>query len=233
MKKINRKKYVGSIVATVLTTALILIGSFAGATNLLAKASKVEGRTVAPKTNLAPVSIYDEENLLRISIEDVGKYHGDISFCAVVGFRATQFAIAQLWKDEIPKRKDFKIISAFPGKGSQDAFEFITRAKTRKDFNLKLPEGTSPQNLSIDNLVFTFTRKSTGKQIKIWVKEEIFPIGYKEFFNLRKKAKFDKMATPKEKKAFKLAKQELKEIVMSLPVDSLFGFQKNQAGKND
>ena len=167
--------------------------------------------------------------MLKISIEDVWKYHGDIDICAVVGFRATQLAISQLWKDEIPKRGEFKIISAFPGKGSQDAFEFITRAKTRKDFALELPEGTSLSNISMDNWVFTFIQKSTSKQIKVWLKEEAFPGGSEDFFKLRKKVKFEKTAAPEEKKAFKSAKQELKKTLMSLPLDKLFGFKLGMA----
>lgn len=227
MEKMNRRKYVGSIITAVLTTTLISMGIFAGAADLFAQVGKVEGKTVVVEIEdkLSPISIYDEEDLLKISIEDVGKYHGDMDPCGIVGFRATQIAISQLWKDKIPRREDFKIISAFPGKGSQDAFEFITRAKTRKDFTLELPEGTSLANISMDNWVFTFIRKSTSKQIKIWLKEEVFSKGSEEFFRLRKKVKFEKTATPKEKEAFKSAKQELKKALMSLPLDKLFGFK--------
>jgi len=171
------------------------------------------------------ISIYDEENLLKLSIEDVGKYHGDICPCAIAGFRALRLAISQLWGDEIPKREDFKIISAFPGKGSQDAFEFITRAKTRGDFKLELPEGTDIVNISKENWVFIVIRKSTGKRIKIWLKEEVFPGGAEEFFKLRKKVKSG-TATPEEKKAFKSTKQELKKALMNLSLDKLFGFEK-------
>ena len=189
------------------------------------------------KSELLPISIYDEEELLKISLEDVGKYHGDICPCVVIGFRVTQFAISQLWKparpleegagrDEIPKRKDFRIISKFPGQGSQDAFEFITRAKTRGDFILELPEGTDAANISLDNCVFIIIRKSTGKQIKIWLKEEVFPEGSEKFFDLRKKAKFDETATQKDKEAFEAAKQELKQRFMDWQTDELFDFER-------
>lgn len=177
------------------------------------------------KSELSPISIYDEENLLELSIEDVGKYHGDICACAIAGFRATQLAIVQLWKDEIPKREDFKIISAFPGQGSQDAFEFITRAKTRGDFRLELPEGTDIVNISKENWIFIIIRKSTGEQLRIWLKEEVFPKGYKKFFELRKKVKFEKTATLEEKKALGIDAQELKQRLMSWQADRLFGFE--------
>ena len=226
------KNYSSSIIIAILIIVLLPVGAFS-------QAGIVEGETVSAETGtkLSPISIYDEENLLKISIEDVGKYHGDLCPCAIVGFRATQLAISQLWKparpseegaggDEIPERKDFRIISALPAIGSQDAFEFITRVKTRGDFTLQLPPGTDIANISIENWVFTFIRKSTGKQIKVWLKEEVFPGGSEEFFRLRKKVKFEGTATPEEKEAFKSAKQELKKAFIILPLDNLFDFKK-------
>ena len=221
----NRKRCASLIVVMILVIALILIERFTGAINLLVQAGKFEKKTVAEKINLSPILIYDGKNLLKISLEDVWKYHRDSDICATVAFRATQLAISKLWKDEIPRREDFKIISAFPGKGSQDAFEFITRAKTRKDYTLRLPKGTSLPNISMDNWAFTFIRKSTGKQIKVWLKEKVFPGGSEEFFRLRKKVRFEKTATPEEKKAFESAKQELKKRLIRLPIDRLFGFR--------
>ncbi len=173
------------------------------------------------------ISIYDEDDLLELSIEDAGKYHGDICPCLVVGFRATQLAISQLWENEIPKREDFKIISALPSQGAQDAFEFITRVKTRKDFELKLLEGTSIADLLLKNWTFTFIRKSTGEQISIWLKKDVFPESPKKFFKLRRKARFNESATSEDKEAFKLAKQEFKKRLMKLPLDKLFGFEKS------
>jgi len=177
---------------------------------------------------LTPILIYDQKDLIEISIEDVGKYHGDICPCMIAGFRATQLAISQLWKDEIPKRGDFRIISAYPGQGSQDAFEFITRAKTRKDFTLELPEGTDLENITMENWAFILIRKSTGEQIKIWVKEEVFPGGSEEFFDLRKKVKFERTATPEEKETLKSTNQELRKVLINLPVDKLFGFKRKR-----
>ena len=199
-----------------------------------------EERTSAfQSAKLIPVSIYDEKNLLQISIEDVGKYHGDICLCATVAFRAIQLAISELWKparssekeaggDEIPQREDFRIISALPTQGSQDCFEFITRAKTRGDFTLDLPQGTDEENLSMENWVFTFIRKSTNEQVKVRVKEEISIGGSKKFFNLRKKVEFDGTATAEEKEIFELTKRKLKEVFMNLPENKLFVFEKKK-----
>ena len=206
--------------------SLILIFGFNTTGLVLAESEK--NISISQPLSLAPISIYDEENLLKISIEDIGKFHGDICPCVAVGFRAMQLAVSELWKDEIPKRGDFKIISAHPGRGLQDAFEFVTRAKSKGDFVLRLSPDTDRENLSLNNYEFNFIRKSTNEQIKIQAKEGAFPSGSREYFKLRKKAKFQKTATEEDKKAFKKAKQRLKDVFMDLPIDKLFEFEKSE-----
>jgi len=184
---------------------------------------------VRPHTvsELSPIFIYDKEDLLELSIEDVGKYHGDVCPCVAVAFRATQLAISKLWDEEIPRRRDFRIITRCPTQGTQDAFEFITRVKTGRnresDFRIELLEGTSFENLSAKNFAFIFIRKSTGDSLEVGVKEEIFPEG---FFKLGNKVKSGK-ATQEEKEAFEFAKRELKHKYMCLPADEIFVFNRS------
>lgn len=179
-------------------------------------------------TQLSPILIYDEDKLLEITIEEVGKYHGDICVCLTIAFRATQLAISQLWRDQIPRRGDLKITSALPTPGSKDAFEFITRVITRKrgaDFDLKLPEGTDKKSMVKDSFTFNFVRKSSNEQIKIIVKDTVFPEGY---FELRNKVKFDIPipATPEEEKTFKQTKQKLTDLLLYFwPTNKIFDIE--------
>ena len=222
--KMGERRCVGSIGIAVLLTILIFTCAFAELTDFSAQVGEIEGKAVGEEeeTKLPPILIYDEKNLLEISIEDIGKYHGDICPCVVIGFRATRLAISKLWGDEIPKRNDFEVISKSPTLGTQDAFDFITRAKTgmnrQGDFRIELPKGTNFENLSRDNFVFVFIRKSTGDSIEIRIKEEVFPEGH---FELRKKVK-SKRATRQEKEAFKSTQRELKYRLMNLPSNELF-----------
>jgi len=191
------------------------------------KAAEVTGAQKAI-TRLAPILIYVEDELIKITLEDIGKYHGDICVCLVIGVRAAQLAISKLWKDEIPKRGDFKIISACPTDGNKDAFEFITRAITREkgeDFSLRLPEGIGIKNMSGDAFTFTFIRKSNNKGIKIRVKEGVFPKG---FFELRNKVKFDMptRATLDEKRTLQRVKQRLRDsLIYFWPAEKIFDFK--------
>ncbi len=220
----DERRCLGSIGMAILLTILIFTCAFAEPTDFSAQVGEIEGKAVGEEkeTKLLPILIYDEKNLLEISIKDIGKYHGDICPCVVIGFRATWIAISKLWGDEIPKRNDFEIISKSPTLGTQDAFDFITRAKTgmnrQGDFKIELPQETNFENLSKDNFVFSFIRKSTGDSIEIKIKEEVFPEG---FFELRKKIK-SKRATRQEKEAFKSTQRELKYRLMNLPSNELF-----------
>lgn len=76
--------------------------------------------------------------------------------------------------------------------------------------------------LSKDNYVYTFVRKPTNEQIVIRVEETVFP---EKFFEMRMKAKAED-ATPKDKKAFGVAKQQLKDTFLSLSTDKLFEFER-------
>ncbi|MCD6412603.1 MAG: hypothetical protein J7L54_00445 [Elusimicrobia bacterium] len=189
------------------------------------------GTTSVREKALSPISIYDEGHLLELSIEDVGKYHGDICPCVVVSFRAMKLAISKLWEDEIPDREDFKIISSLPSDGSEDTFEFITRVKKRGDFSFDLPQGTSKLKTSGKNYSFVFIRKSTDKRIKISVKKRVFQEIDDRFFEIRKKIKLQK-ATKKEEKIFRLEKSKLKYVFMSLPPEDLFEFEYIKSDKN-
>ena len=181
---------------------------------------------------ISSISIYDEDSVLKISLKDVEKYHGDICPCVVIAFRATQLAISKLWKPEIPKREDFKIINSLPTYGAEDTFEFITRVKRRRDFEIKLPKGTSNLITSEENYSFVFIRKSTDKQIKVWVKKEIFQKIDDKFFKIRAKIKL-KTVTSEEKKEFGLAKHKLKNIFLNSPIDELFDFEIKIGGQNE
>ena len=181
---------------------------------------------VAKELNYPSVQIYDGEELLTITIEDAGKYHGEgvveICPCVASAFKSTlqAFSEEELWNGT-PNRGDVKINSGHPSDGHVMTFEYILGSTSTED--LTIDEGADIVNITADNYVYSFTRNSTNDSITIRVKEEIFP---ERFFELRTKCKLAKMGkgdvTKEEKKAFKLLWEELKEKLMYLPVDSIF-----------
>ncbi|NAS89102.1 hypothetical protein C4E24_05120 [ANME-1 cluster archaeon AG-394-G21] len=181
---------------------------------------------VAKELSYPSVQIYDGEELLTITIEDAGKYHGEgvveICPCVASAFKSTlqAFSEEELWNGT-PNRGDVKINSRHPSDGHVMTFEYILGSTSTED--LTIDEGADIVNITADNYVYSFTRNSTNDSVTIRVKEEIFP---ERFFELRTKCKLAKMGkgdvTKEEKKAFKLLWEELKEKLMYLPVDSIF-----------
>ncbi len=158
---------------------------------------------------------YDGETLLNITIEEVGEHHGEICPCVAAAFRATQLAFSEF--ESIPVRGDIKVICAHPSKGHKQTFEYIFGGENLK---IELPAGTDIVNLSVENYAYTFIQKSSGHEVRVEAREDIFP---ERFFDLRKKCKTG-TATSEEKKAFKYAKEDLKSAFLYLPEARVFAF---------
>ena len=83
------------------------------------------------------IKIYDRNDLIEISFDDIKKYHGYGAYMALgVGFRIVEAAFNELYGEEIPNRKDISILSGHGGPGFRDVFEFVTRAKTRGKYTV-------------------------------------------------------------------------------------------------
>ncbi|RLG19972.1 hypothetical protein DRN77_08225 [Methanosarcinales archaeon] len=192
-----------------------------------------DGRALTPHPNVADwieisaseeftdltLQIYDERGeLLNISLDDLGSAHGHICPCVAAAFKASQRAFLE-WgrvRGRAPARGDLEIISAHPSDGHIETFEYIVNSSD--DVMVELPEGTDIMNLTVENYNYRFIEKSTGDMIVVSVKEGLFPVG---FFEMRKRCKRG-VATPDERLAFKLAKEELKDKILYLPADEVF-----------
>ena len=164
-------------------------------------------------------SVYDGENveIVDLTIEEAAAGHDGGKLClgVAVAFRASQFALSEVWSDV--DQSDLEITSAHPSDGHKAIFLYVLNNSTG-DYTVEMPEGTDPKNVSLENYAYTFTRKSTGYSVTVCVKDDVFP---DELFDLRKKCKAG-TATPDEKNAVELIKRELKDKFMYLPMDELF-----------
>jgi len=160
------------------------------------------------------LQIYDEGELLDITLDDLAEAHGHVCPCVASAFKVSQTAF-EAW-DGIPERGNLEIVSAHPSDGHTETFEYILNPS--EDVTVNLPEGTDILNLTIENYNYKFIEKSTGYMVVVSVKDGLFPDG---FFEMRKKCK-TKVATPDEKSAFKLMKGEIKEKILYLPAEEIF-----------
>jgi hypothetical protein len=184
-------------------------------------ADLIEIRASEEFTDLAfPVYDGESDKTVNLTINEAAAGHddGELCLCVAVSFRASQFALSEVWSDV--DRCDLEITSAHPSDGHEATFLHILNNSTA-DYTVDMPEGTDPKNLTKENYVYTFTRKSTGESITVRVKDGVF---HDELLELRKKCKAG-TATPDEKKVFKLIKRELKDRFMYLPICGLFETQ--------
>ena len=173
----------------------------------------IEMSAAKESTDLA-LQIYDEGELLDITLDDVAEAHGHVCPCVAAAFKASMTAFL-VW-DGIPARGNLEIVSAHPSDGHTETFEYILNSSD--DVTVKLPDGTDILNLTEENYRYSFIEKSTAGMVVVSVKDDLFPDG---FFEMRKRCKTN-VATPDEKSAFKLAKKELKEKVLYLPAEEVF-----------
>lgn len=132
------------------------------------------------------IKIYDRDDLIEISFEDIKKYHGYAAYMALgVGFRVVEAAFEALYGDEIPNRKDISILSGHGGPGFRDVFEFVTRAKTRGVYTVDVnyPKAQyDPYRPTGYAYVFT---KENGESVEVLLKEDFLP---SIFYDYLKKA---------------------------------------------
>ena len=164
------------------------------------------------------IKIYDRDDLIEISFDDIKKYHGYAAYMALgVGFRVVEAAFEALYGDEIPNRKDISILSGHGGPGFRDVFEFVTRAKTRGLYTVDVnyPKAQyDPHRATGYAYVFT---EENGESVEVLLKENFLP---PIFYDYLKKGREDNF-TIEEYKHNEQLKQELGNHAYEMPIEEL------------
>jgi hypothetical protein len=78
---------------------------------------------------MSTLDVLDQREPISISFDDLLKYHGRSSIGGVAhGFKVMERGLPLLAGGAAPERYGITIVTAFPGPGARDAFEFVTRA---------------------------------------------------------------------------------------------------------
>ncbi|MGE7663711.1 hypothetical protein ACQKL6_18710 [Peribacillus sp. NPDC097197] len=164
------------------------------------------------------IKIYDRDDLIEISFDDIKKYHGYAAYMALgVGFRVVEAAFEALYGDEIPNRKDLSVLSGHGGPGFRDVFEFVTRAKTRGVYTVDVnyPKAQyDPYRPTGYAYVFT---KENGEAVEVLLKEDFLP---PIFYDYLKKGREDDFS-PEEYEDNERLKHELGNRAYEMPVEDL------------
>ncbi|MEA1959083.1 MAG: hypothetical protein U9N44_05395 [Chloroflexota bacterium] len=184
------KQRLGVLVSAALTLVLLLSLAVSLAA-VPVEAHAPSGAGDPAEFEMDDIWIYDVDGgPLKISIDDAaGAHEGGLCPCVAAAFRVTQAAIGELWdlEEEYPSQGELLVTCRHPSKGYKDVFEYIL---TEGSCTFELPEGTSIENITMDNYVYTFTRTDTEDELNIQLNASVVPDG---FFDIRYKVKgYDK-----------------------------------------
>jgi hypothetical protein len=85
----------------------------------------------------AVVRVMGEEEPIHISFDSVVAYHGQAALAMLaITFQGLRATLSKLSPSRAPERSAISVVSGHPGPGVRDAFEFVTRAVTRKAYTV-------------------------------------------------------------------------------------------------
>lgn len=131
---------------------------------------------------LDPIEIRDSDPMnvytLNVTLVGMAEYQGktDASPVGYCVFRAFKIAISEVWEGVPPLRDDIVVNTTNPTKGAVDAIDYLTKARSRRDFLLKRIPGTTGVVMIPDNWIWVFVSKSSGIGVEIKVKVDVFPV---------------------------------------------------------
>lgn len=83
------------------------------------------------------IEISSDPTNLTFEFEDLVRFHGTQSICGLtVSFKVMEAAWQKIWSDTPPKRNEITVASGFPGPGTRDGFEMVTRAVSRDAYSV-------------------------------------------------------------------------------------------------
>ncbi|MER2190480.1 MAG: hypothetical protein ABS951_05930 [Solibacillus sp.] len=167
---------------------------------------------------MEPIRIYDRNDLLEITFEDIVKYHGKAAYMALgAGYRVVQAAFEALYGEEIPNRNDLTVFSAHGGPGFRDVFEFVTRAKTRGVYTVdpNYPVAQYDPHRPT-GYAYVFTREN-GQAVEVSIKEDYLPAQFYDFLKISRERDF----TEEEYVYFEQLKFDLANKALNTPLAEL------------
>lgn len=168
--------------------------------------------------------IKDQDTVLHISYEDLIKYHGRHFIGGVaMAFKVMELAFLKLSYGEIPSREKIHIVVGVEGPGILDAFEMVTRARSRKALVVSQQvayDKTAPDAADGKGGKYYFEFVYENRKLVLSLKADLIP---KEFIKLSYKT-HDGTLTEQEKVRLKNLKESIATFIMASEVESLFDY---------
>lgn len=122
------------------------------------------------------IRITDNEATLSFEFDDLVRFHGTKSICGLtVAFKIMEAAWDAIWKDTPPKRDVLAVASGFPGPGTRDGFEMVTRAVSRDAYEILVDLEHGPLVAEAAKGVYFFRLADNCQTIDLGLKPEVVP----------------------------------------------------------
>ena len=165
------------------------------------------------------IEIMDGENLLRITYEDMIKYHGRFNIGGVaIAYKAIELGFAHLSPERVPERAETGFFSGMSGSGVLDGAEMVMRARTRGTLVVDPVLGAEGATAGGCRGRFYFEVSVGGQAIGLVLKEGFLT---REFIELAKGFN-DGVLTPEQLKSLQQEKEALAAKIMALPAGQVF-----------
>lgn len=168
---------------------------------------------------MGTIRIYNEPSHLTFEFDDLIRFHGNQSICGLtVSFKVMEAAWQRLWSSTPPRREVLSVASGFPGPGTRDGFEMVTRAVSRNAFNI-IPDAKPTPLVSEAAKGAYFFQLCDDKQIiELGLKPGMLP----EDFIPRRRAMARGEASSSDVKDFRKIQFSFSEKLLSLtPEDAI------------
>ncbi len=149
---------------------------------------------------MTEIRIKNGDQDYAFAFEDLQKFHGTKSICGLtVSLKIMEAAWEAAWANSPPERNEISVQSGFPGPGTRDGFEVVTRATSRDAYEILTDPPTGPLIGQAAKGSYFFRVSDGEKTVELALKPEVVPEG----FVIKRRRLQSGAATEDEKKAFR------------------------------
>lgn len=128
---------------------------------------------------LARIEVAEEVSALSFEFDDLVRYHGTKAICGLtVAYKVMEAAWETLWKEATPRRDVLTVATAFPGPGTRDGFEMVTRAVSRKAYQVLSGIVAGPLVAEAAKGAYFFRLSDDQQVIELGLKPEVVPADF-------------------------------------------------------
>lgn len=159
------------------------------------------------------IEISAEPTNLKFEFADLIRFHGTQSICGLtVSFKVMEAAWQKIWRSSPPKRDKITVASGFPGPGTRDGFEMVTRAVSRNAYSVIPNAKPGPLVAEAAKGAYFFQLSDELQIIELGLKPGMLP----EDFISRRRAMARGESSPKEAADFRKIQFSFSEKLLSL-----------------